>query len=300
VELRDIEIFLTLAEELHFGRTAQRLHLSQARVSQSIKSQERRIGARLVDRSNPRNVQLTLLGRQLLDGLLPAYQNLVQAIEQTRQAAQGISGLLRIGMIGYNAHDYRPFWDAFHTRHPDRKLQIRNIPFPFLDPFGALRRGDADIVVAWLPIEEPDLTVGPVIATEPMAAMMADHHELAGDRQVSMEVFGDRGVFGPVVPPPRHWEDAYSPFYTPRGRPIERITRISTWEELQTIIGTSDSLQIAMSHASRYANRPGITFRPIADSHRLRWALVWRTDAENDQIRALADVVRDLGRLDQS
>lgn len=53
MELRDIEIFLTLAEELHFGRTAQRLHLSQARVSQSVKSQERRIGARLVDRSNP-------------------------------------------------------------------------------------------------------------------------------------------------------------------------------------------------------------------------------------------------------
>ncbi|MCL7427099.1 LysR family transcriptional regulator [Streptomyces sp. YS415] len=45
MELRDIEIFLVLAEELHFGRTAQRLHVSQARVSQAIKKQERRIGA---------------------------------------------------------------------------------------------------------------------------------------------------------------------------------------------------------------------------------------------------------------
>ncbi|BCJ73303.1 hypothetical protein CS0771_28470 [Catellatospora sp. IY07-71] len=46
MELRDIEIFLTLAEELHFGRTADRLHVSQARVSQAIKMQERRIAGR--------------------------------------------------------------------------------------------------------------------------------------------------------------------------------------------------------------------------------------------------------------
>jgi len=48
VELRDIEIFLTLAEELHFGRTAERLHVSVARVSQAIKKQERSIGVELL------------------------------------------------------------------------------------------------------------------------------------------------------------------------------------------------------------------------------------------------------------
>lgn len=298
MELRDIEIFLTLAEELHFGRTAQRLHLSQARISQSVKSQERHVGARLVDRSNPRNVQLTPLGKLLLDGLQPAYQDLVQAIEQTRLAAKGISGLVRIGMIGYNAYDYRPFWDAFRARHPDWQLQIRNIPFN--DPFGSLRRGDADIVIGWLPIEDPDLTVGPIIATEPMAAMMADRHQFAGDKQVSLEVYGNCGVVGPVVPTPDHWEDAHTPFCTPLGRPIERVATVETWEELQTIVSTSETIHMVMSHASRYANRPGTAFLPIADSHRLRWALVWRADAETDQIRGLADVVRDLGRLDQN
>ncbi|MET7728446.1 LysR family transcriptional regulator [Streptomyces mirabilis] len=298
MELRDIEIFLTLAEELHFGRTAQRLHLSQARVSQSVKSQERRIGARLVDRSNPRNVQLTLLGRQLMAELLPAYRDLVKAIDHARLTARGISGLLRVGMIGFNAYDYQPFWDAFQARHPLWELQVRNISFN--DPFGLLRRGDADIVIAWLPIEDPDLTVGPVIATEPMAAMMSDRHELAGGKAVSLEIFGDRGTFGPVMPPPEHWEDAYTPFHTPTGRPIERVVRVETWEELQTIIGTSDAVHMSMSHAARYANRPGITFVPIADSHWLRWALVWRAGSETEQIHALAEVVRDLGRLDQS
>lgn len=52
MELRDIEIFLALADELHFGRTAERLHVSQARVSQTIKQVERRIGAPLFARTS--------------------------------------------------------------------------------------------------------------------------------------------------------------------------------------------------------------------------------------------------------
>ena len=58
MELRDIEVFLTLAEELHFGRTAERLHVTPARVSQAIKKQERAIGAALFERTS-RVVRLT-------------------------------------------------------------------------------------------------------------------------------------------------------------------------------------------------------------------------------------------------
>jgi DNA-binding transcriptional LysR family regulator len=68
VELRDIEILLMLAQELHSGRTAERLHVSTARVSQSIKQQERRIGGALFERTS-RSVRLTPLGERLRDRL---------------------------------------------------------------------------------------------------------------------------------------------------------------------------------------------------------------------------------------
>lgn len=226
MELRDIEIFLVLAEELHFGRTAQRLHLSQSRISQSVKSQERRVGGRLLDRSNPRKVQLTSLGRQLFTELHPAYHSVIGAIENARMASEGMSGALRVAMIGYNPYDYQPYWDAFRGRHPNWVLQIRSTEFS--DQFGPLQRGEADIVIAWLPVDEPGLTVGPIISGEPMVAVMPDHHDLAGERSLSLEVFGDRGVFTPSAPLPEHWEDAVSPFFTPKGRPIERITPIAT------------------------------------------------------------------------
>lgn len=88
MELRDIEIFLTLAEELHFGRTAERLHISQSRVSQSIKKQERRLGAVLFDRTS-RVVRLTSLGEQLRDDLLPVQRELRRIMERAARAAHG-------------------------------------------------------------------------------------------------------------------------------------------------------------------------------------------------------------------
>jgi DNA-binding transcriptional LysR family regulator len=87
VELRDIEIFLVLAEELHFRRTAVRVRVSPARVSRSIKQQERRIGGVLFERTS-RSVRLTPLGRQLRDDLHPVHHGLHESIERARLAAQ--------------------------------------------------------------------------------------------------------------------------------------------------------------------------------------------------------------------
>ncbi|WP_157570857.1 LysR family transcriptional regulator, partial [Microtetraspora malaysiensis] len=142
MELRDIEIFLTLAEELHFGRTAARLYVSQARVSQAISQQERRIGTPLFDRSNRRQVRLTPVGQQLRDDLLPVYAGLRESLERARMASRGINARLRVGMLPFNTHDLHPYWRAFRDRHPHWELQLRRAPF--IDPFARLRSGDLD------------------------------------------------------------------------------------------------------------------------------------------------------------
>jgi DNA-binding transcriptional LysR family regulator len=110
VELGDIEIFLTLAEELHFGRTAARLYISQARVSQAISQQERHIGTPLFDRSNRRQVRLTPVGRQLRDDLIPVYAGLRESLERARMASRSINARLRVGMLPFNVQDLHPYW----------------------------------------------------------------------------------------------------------------------------------------------------------------------------------------------
>lgn len=292
MELRDIEIFLTLAEELHFGRTAERLHVSQARVSQAIKKQERGVGAPLFNRTS-RSVRLTTVGEQLRADLLPAYRDLHAGMARARLAAEGKTAVLRVGMLPGNAHDLRPFWEAFRVRNPQWGLKIRHNPF--VNAFGPIRAGDIDVLVAWLPLEEPDLTVGPVIYTEHSVLLVSHDHELAAEKSVSIEVLADRGIFqGPAGP--GYWGDAFTPFYTPSGRPIERHQPdIANLDDVFLHVSHGDGVHNLGAHVARYNARPDIVYLPIHDWPGLRWALVWRADAETEMIRALAEIVRDLG-----
>jgi DNA-binding transcriptional LysR family regulator len=86
VELRDITVFLTLADELHFGRTAERLHLTSSRVSQIVRALESKLGSQLVYRTS-RHVELTASGERFRERVLPAYERLMGVLEQTYDEA---------------------------------------------------------------------------------------------------------------------------------------------------------------------------------------------------------------------
>lgn len=294
VELRDIEIFLALAEELHFGRTAARLHISQARVSQAISQQERRLGSALFDRSNRRQIHLTPLGRQLRDDLRPVYAGLRDSLERAHLAARGITAQLRVGMIPLNAHDLRPYWDTFRARHPQWQLQIQHAPF--VDPFAGLRRGDLDMLVCWLPVEEPDLTVGPLLFADPRVVAVAAEHELTRRPSVSLDMLADFQHSGaPSVPD--YWADGFVPSHTRSGHRIERGLLVHSTEEILALASTGELVNLFPAHMARYWSRPDIAYLPITDLDALPYALVWRTETENQIIRALAQTARDLGPI---
>ncbi|MBB6553641.1 LysR family transcriptional regulator [Nonomuraea rubra] len=293
--MRDIAIFLVLAEELHFGRAAARLHVSQARVSQAIAEQERRLGGTLFDRSNRRNIQLTPLGRQLHGELGPAYAALCDSIERARLAARGITAVLRVGMLPMNVHDLRPYWATFRARHPTWELRFSHPPFH--DVFGCLRRDEIDVLVAWLPVEEPDLTVGPVLFSEPRVLAVAAGHELARRTSVSLEVVSDFRHADTEIGP-AYWFEGYVPSRTRSGRRIERGPLVRNPNEALTLTGLGEVVTIFPAHMARYGVRPDIAYLAVQDMSPLAYALVWRTAAENAPIRALTRTVRDLGPLE--
>ncbi|AWS43804.1 LysR family transcriptional regulator [Streptosporangium sp. 'caverna'] len=293
MELRDIEIFLALAEELHFGRTAERLRVTPARITQAVKKQERQIGAPLFERTN-RTVRLTPLGRQLRDDLWPVYSGLQDGMRRAKLAAQGVTAVLRVGTLPINIHDMRPYWDTFRTRHPQWKLQIQQASF--VDPFAGLRRGDIDVLICWLPVEEPDLTVGPVLFAEPRVVAVAADHELTRFTSVSLEMVAD---FQHANPPAwtDNWADGYVPSHTRAGRRIERGPLVRNTEEVLTLASTGELVSLFPAHMRRYWSRPDIAYLSVWDIDALPYALVWRAEAENDLIRALARVAADIGTL---
>ncbi|MEU4360151.1 LysR family transcriptional regulator [Streptomyces virginiae] len=292
MELRDIEIFLTLAEELHFARAAARLQVSQARVSQAIAQQERRLGGMLFDRANRRQVRLTPLGRQLRDDLRPLYTGLCASLERARMTARGVAGVLRVGMLPFNLVELHHYWRTFRTRHPQWELQIRRAPY--VDPFACLRDGTLDVMVGWLPVEEPDLTAGPVLFTDPRLLAVSKEDALTSRSSVTLETLADRPhAMASLMPD--YWEDRYLPFQTPRGRAIERRESITNSDDLIHLVGTGEIVHSFPAHVTRHWALTHIAWLPIRDMRPLSYALLWRTESGNEPIHALAEVVRDLG-----
>ena len=160
MELRDIEIFLTLAEELQFGRTAERLHVTPARVSQAIKKQERAIGAELFERTS-RVVRLTSIGEQLRGELEVGYQQIRQAIGGATATVRGISGTIRVGFSAPWCGDLIVrAAEVFRDRIPACSVQI--MERMLTDRFGPLRAGEIDLQLTELPADSPDIG-GPLV-----------------------------------------------------------------------------------------------------------------------------------------
>jgi D-alanyl-D-alanine carboxypeptidase len=90
---------------------------------------------------------------------------LTQGLERARPAARGKTGTLRISLFPVNVLESRRYWETFRSWHPQWELRLRMAGCA--DPFAQLRDGEADILVTWLPVEEPDLTVGSLLLAEP-------------------------------------------------------------------------------------------------------------------------------------
>ncbi|MEV0417427.1 LysR family transcriptional regulator [Streptosporangium canum] len=294
MELRDIEIFLTLAEELHFGRAAERLHVSQARISQAISQQERRLGGELFDRSNRRQIRLTPLGRQLRDDLQPIYTSLNDSLERARMAAEGIAGVLTLGSMGPQGWMIREIVDRFRNRRPAVRLVHRELNV--VDPLTSLRAGEVDVAHLWLPVGEPDITTGPVTHTSPVVVVMTATHPYADRESLSLEDYGDLTFMGHRSPIPASMEEAFQPFHTPSGRPVARGPVISNWEDELKVISTGQAVGAAAAEAARFYPRPDLAYVPVTDVPPVRWAFAWRATDTNPLIRALAEAVDTLPR----
>ncbi|GAA3399249.1 LysR family transcriptional regulator [Streptomyces roseoviridis] len=292
MELRDIEIFLTLAEELHFGRTAERLHISQARVSQSVRQQERRLGGALFDRST-RTVTLTLLGRRLRDDLEPGYGQIRAAIDRAARAALGGCGTVRVGAMGALPSELRWLVDAYKAQFPQCAVEFTE--FHFSDPFVKLRTGEVDAQLMWLPVPQDQGWCGPVVLTEGRVLAVCTASPLAARSSVSMEDLAGRTVLDPGQNVPESWFAAMCPDRTPSGQPIPRGPQARTFHEILALVAAGRIVCPLNGHVPRYYSYPGVTLLPIHDAPLTEWALVLPTAEPAPHVRALVDLARTLG-----
>jgi DNA-binding transcriptional LysR family regulator len=191
VELRHLEYFVAVAEELSFTRASRRLHVVQSGVSSAIQGLERELGATLFDRNRHR-VTLTEAGLALLPEARATLAAAQAAADAVAEAAAGLRGTLSIGtMISTGSIDVPALLGRFHEQHPAVLVRLRVMPGGSADLAREVASGGLDLALLSLPGDAPPgLTVRP-LAQEPLMLICAAKHPLANAEAVRLDALAN-------------------------------------------------------------------------------------------------------------
>lgn len=292
VELRELRIFLTLADELHFGRTAERLNISQSRVSQAIRTLETQTGGALFQRTS-RHVALTPLGERMRAQVGPAYEQLRRGFEDAREQAMGISGTLRIGLytpLSAGRHMVG-IVRAFTARHPDCDVVFVNTGLTD-DPLSWVRSGRVDLLATRLPIDRPDITVGPILSRERRVLLISREDPLARRDEIDYDDIGDRMV-SDIPTFPREMMDVYIPPVTSSGRRLRR-TVSQTTEEVMMRVAVGELVHPTVEGWMDHHAHPGVVAVPIRDLPPSETGLVWVAAVHSPRVDAFVSITHEV------
>jgi len=278
IDLRALRQFVAVAEELHFGRAALRLHMTQPPLTMAIQALERRLGAPLFVRTQ-RAVALAPAGA----ALLPTVRRLLLAADdlprQAQAAAAGLSGRLRLAFVSSIAYGPLPGWlQSFRAAQPEVALELREATLDVqLDAF-ARDEIDAGFVLHADGAAPPGLAAWSALR-EPLVMALPEQHALAAQRSLKFE----RIAAEPLVIFPRSIApslfDAIVGHYRAQGA-TPHIAQEAI--QMQTLVNlVSAGIGLAWVPASlMQLQRPGVVYRPLAGAPlQCETSLVWREGA---------------------
>lgn len=280
VELRQLRYFVGVAEELHFGRAAERLYISTPTLSQQIKQLEREVGASLLIRHS-RGAELTPAGQVFLVRARETLQAAGLALKDTRRAAGLDEPVLRLGLL-----------NGIPGRIPAALEQLASERFPnstvtleagtTTDQLRLLAAGQIDLGLVRTPLTLPPEITAQHLATEELGVLLTATHPLAAKPELTLDdLTGLELIWIPRASAPGFYDDA--------------IGRIGTGVRLSEISMSQAQLRSALlvrrsaiSLGSRRAATPDVVWRPLAGRPLVaRYAAVWRTDSDNPVLRAM-------------
>jgi DNA-binding transcriptional LysR family regulator len=176
MELRHLRSLLVLAEELHFGRAADRLGIAQPALSRQIQQLEAELQIQLLKRS-PRAVSLTDAGREFVEGISPAIQQIEDAAANATDFSRAKRGRLRVASSGNLSANFVPeLLQRLHQESPLVRIDVRGLSAA--EQIRTLHAAEIDIGLTTLPINEPSLMVRRIF-NEPLVLMVQSQSELA-------------------------------------------------------------------------------------------------------------------------
>ncbi len=290
MDLRQLRYFVAVAEERHYGRAAQRLHMSQPPLSMQIKALERELGIELLERTS-RRVALTDAGRAFLEQARTILGAVEEAREVARGAERGRQGRLEVGFISSATLSLLPpSIRLFRERFGGVELELKELTSA--QQVDALYEGGIRVGLVRLPLRAPGIRFEPVLE-ERLVVALPSGHPLEGLDRVSLETVADL----PLI------------FFTRQLIPgfhaqiVELFQRVGAFPKvaqhavhLQTIVGLVASgvgIAILPSSAQR-VGREGVVYRALDVPDATSWmGLAWVEGDESKLVRNFIGTVRE-------
>ncbi|WP_051450499.1 LysR family substrate-binding domain-containing protein [Actinospica robiniae] len=173
---------------------------------------------------------------------------------------------------------------VFRKQHPD--VAVRTREAQIVDALDRLRAGELDVLVLSLPVEEPDLAVGPVLVRERRMLMLPAAHPLADREGVGFEDLADIPMLRIAGRGPGDWPADRRLERTPQGVPIAPGPQFETFQEALALTASGLGALIVGAHTEQHYPRPGVTCVPLEPSTPIEWAPIWRKSHTGQAIRA--------------
>ena len=295
MEFRHLEVFRVIAEELHFGRAAQRLFLAQPSVSQMLQKLEGDVGVLLVHRSS-RSVQLTPAGSVFLAEIDRVFAAADRAVALAQQAA-GRGGALRIA-TNYPASRLLllPLLEDLRKREPDTTTILREMGSPA--QLHALARGDLDLGLVYGPLTEPGITSRYLLSV-PVVALVRAGHPLAGTDEVSFEQIARFPYLTGIVSASPIVEGSILAAARAQGVPLRAANSSTDHASYQLEVETTDSIGFSSLPRAEQSKANGLHIlrltpvEPVVEIH-VAWNGLNREPSVNSVIESLIELAETL------
>jgi len=289
VELRQLRYFLAVAEELHFGRAAEREHIAQPALSQQIRRLERELGVPLFDRTS-RRVRLTEPGRMFVDLARGVLDQADDAIARARQAAQGKEGRLRLAYAnGSDRGAPAAVVDRFRAEHPRVELTLST---QYDEASRAqLRAGEVDAAFFWMPLGDFDDLAYQRVASEVLVVAMAERHALAGfDRVTPEQVAAEPLVWFARHWMPGAWDTIVGSVFLGRGLTPNVVVEEATPEGMVRGVQATGGVTMVTATTARQLHVDGVVYRPFVHPQpHVEIGLAWRADDASPVLKSLIE-----------
>jgi DNA-binding transcriptional LysR family regulator len=274
MELRQLRAFVVVAEELHFRRAAERLHLAQPSVSKLIRTLEAELGVQLFDR-NRRGASLTAAGAALLPDAREVLARADEAAANTRATGMGRRGRLRISLTrSLTGGIAGAILDEYRARYPEVEVEV-SVGTTMLH-VEQLQAGDIDVGFVRPPLREPGLEEL-ALGREPMVCVLPKGHRLTKRKRVRREDLRDEPlVWWPESHGPGAWREVRREVYgEPPWKPIARTEPEE--ERIVYAVAEGAGISFIMLERSRSLRIPGAVFRRFAPPEpTMGIAIAWR------------------------